>query len=1446
MKPRTLHVCNLANVAYGYAKILREFDYPVALRCHDLQHLMSQPEWEDLELSADDFPNENDFFDNVAQFGNYRRPDWFRAESILPLRLEPDAETAAGQSLLRRNLAAALRTSGRVGLAVARRTLPIAVKTRLYPLLNYVNSLYLRSSAPPDVVAQYRQFERDVARQYGRLIAAAAQYGPEWAINRQMLVRFQPHAWWLRRHAGEHDAVLAYVLAPIYAMLLEDRPWIGIEIGTMRDIPFDGTDIGRLLALAYRRAPHVLITNPDVVKQADRLGVTSYSFCPHPLDESHLVPAQGHSSIRQELQRRYGADLVLFAPARQNWAIKGNDRYFRAYAELIKQGTKAVLVIPGWGQEIERSKRLCRELGIAERVEWVRPQSEKVLAKYYQAADLVLDQFVLGVFGLTTPKAMACGAIVLTSYDPGTHAWCFPEPPPLVACRSEQEIYQAMVSLAGDPLRRQALARASRSWVCQYHSKRVIRRVLDDAVGKARAAHERQRHDRAPARRAAVPARASKDVLLLAVADDFRVCRHALRVLKEHGADVHATLFDRQLARLNNAGASGAGESAAAGAGPQENDYALVWRWSVDAAWRGTLARYSRRYRDVWAVEEHDIDAWASATEHYAGHYFGDPKVLITIGRAAIPALIAAARPYVAIEIGTSVPVDPADPEQRLQLFAYREAPVLVVAEPNAYRHLRGLGLDRAHYLPLPLESAFWDPTTHAERELFRASVGAGFTVYVPLAQDWTRYALDGIIRGFARFHERGEDRDAVLLLLEEGVDAGASRALVAQLGLASKVRWIRADLPCDEARLYRCCNVVVDSLDTGTSSPVNIERAAACATAIVGAFDAQLLESMYGGLPPVHRVSDAETLADAFEQIFTAPAHEDVEHSALARWYREFGSVAALRDRLTALVAAARNAGIADTQFHALCQKRLELRYESASVQDYDRKYHASAVYRGMDRRLADLVATAAAARADVPLRLLDLGCGPGSLIPYLRRIPGAVITGVDLSPEMIRYAREHYPDAELLVGDAESIQFDDDTFDVVLCSGMLHHLPRIEAAMREIRRVLKPGGLLIAREPNEDNFAARHGETAFAHLCLRHHLYAALGRRPIAEPEAHDYHHDFDLPALAGAVGTFLRVENVHTDLRVGYFYELLASDEEFAVIDALEQTLGNQPGLNIVVVARKEPETGVATAAQVRIDGLVAPAGVEIAHFRVLADTLRTMADTCPGALTVGLERFHAGGWTALLEAGGGRDRVAVIGTSERVVDLSAVRIERLLAECGVAGTARLARRVIGAADGSCRGGFDLCIAVVDGELRARDLRAVVDCVADYGLLVVEVAPGTTVTGAADELASLRAVPVLAEQRATDGGATVCVSPSAYTLLDAVKALQVAVDVESQRGAEYPPAALAALRASLAEIKDMLAQRGTWSHLGALEQGRNLLVALSSRARDAVRTVGRSATA
>jgi SAM-dependent methyltransferase len=90
---------------------------------------------------------------------------------------------------------------------------------------------------------------------------------------------------------------------------------------------------------------------------------------------------------------------------------------------------------------------------------------------------------------------------------------------------------------------------------------------------------------------------------------------------------------------------------------------------------------------------------------------------------------------------------------------------------------------------------------------------------------------------------------------------------------------------------------------------------------------------------------------------------------------------------------------------------------------------------------------------------RLLDVGCGTG-LALRLATSHGAHVTGLDAAESMIGVARERLPDAELRVGDAQDLPFEDDAFDAVTAFNSLQYAAEPTAAVAELARVARPGG--------------------------------------------------------------------------------------------------------------------------------------------------------------------------------------------------------------------------------------------------------------------------------------------------------------------------------------------------------------------------------------------------
>ena len=108
----------------------------------------------------------------------------------------------------------------------------------------------------------------------------------------------------------------------------------------------------------------------------------------------------------------------------------------------------------------------------------------------------------------------------------------------------------------------------------------------------------------------------------------------------------------------------------------------------------------------------------------------------------------------------------------------------------------------------------------------------------------------------------------------------------------------------------------------------------------------------------------------------------------------------------------------------------------------------------------------------------VVDIGSASG-VSAALLAARGAKVIGIDISPELVRQAKELWRDyderIDFMVGDAESLDIPDGSADACFFGGVLHHIPERENAYREALRILRSGGKFIAIEPNRLDFFER-----------------------------------------------------------------------------------------------------------------------------------------------------------------------------------------------------------------------------------------------------------------------------------------------------------------------------------------------------------------------------------
>ncbi|MGB9167968.1 MAG: glycosyltransferase family 4 protein [Nitrososphaeraceae archaeon] len=272
----------------------------------------------------------------------------------------------------------------------------------------------------------------------------------------------------------QYDIIEVHVPYVIYSQFT-GVPNVVYDAGWIRYFPYENSIRAKLARRGYSKAKGIIITNPDTYAISDTLPYLNEKqiyFSPFAIDPEKYYPTD-----MEDLRSKYiinNDGILLFSPSRQHWFEKGNDKMIKAFARFVKVFSNSKLVMVDWSTDAQKSKDLVNSLNISEKVNWIKPVAKKQLIGYYNAADIILDQFILGSWGTTTPEAMSCQKPVLMFYKEEYIKRALGENPPILNSFSEQDIFSNLVKLAKDPDFRISLGKKSREWIIKTHSPDIV------------------------------------------------------------------------------------------------------------------------------------------------------------------------------------------------------------------------------------------------------------------------------------------------------------------------------------------------------------------------------------------------------------------------------------------------------------------------------------------------------------------------------------------------------------------------------------------------------------------------------------------------------------------------------------------------------------------------------------------------------------------------------------------------------------------------------------------------------------------------------------------------------------------------------------------------------------------------------------------------------------
>jgi glycosyltransferase involved in cell wall biosynthesis len=480
---KILLIGNIANNAYLLGKYINRYtDNECDVLCYDYYHIMGCPEWEDSIIDRQVEENMPEW--HSLDLGDFQRPEWF----------------VSGPLFLCVKYLSAKNNGHEIRLKMYKRLLSVSNKTQSATFLDKVFIRYygflsklskMSFGRLIQIAAKFirlKSFKKLVERMPLSLKVSAGVYkaikhetGIEYS---QELAVYDSNYRVIKKILSEYDIVQGFATDGMYPMFAGSS-YAAFEHGTIRQLPFLHSLSGILCSLTYKNAFHSFITNADNLQSAKKMGLQSYSFLPHPVNEEFIDDNEANALIG-DLKERYDTDFIVFHSSRHHWNEqreadweKGNDILIRGFAAFLKNNPRAKLICVEWGKHVKDSKQLISNLGIDSNVEWMPPVCHRIMCAYIKQSDIFADQFFLGSFGSSMPKALMLGTPCMMYLEEQYHEGCFSDMPPVVNVRSEEDVAHELGRYYLDSNLLGNLSIKGKEWYINNHSiKQVIKKVI--------------------------------------------------------------------------------------------------------------------------------------------------------------------------------------------------------------------------------------------------------------------------------------------------------------------------------------------------------------------------------------------------------------------------------------------------------------------------------------------------------------------------------------------------------------------------------------------------------------------------------------------------------------------------------------------------------------------------------------------------------------------------------------------------------------------------------------------------------------------------------------------------------------------------------------------------------------------------------------------------------
>lgn len=490
---RVLHIGNAENNAYVNASIQRKWGIDADVLAMDDYSAMASPEWQDVNFRQIIADSDRPDWRSIDRNG-FRRPAWFAqgpVDACVRYLLAKTGKLPSASGLrrwlnferwllTRRSLASDCvrwlirsrtnRNVGQNGVSAS------AI------LLQYWGSLQLKWSermklVPPIARAMERNGKR--AFRMGRMAEGQTPtrltVGDDAGLHIETLS--QGRHPYLRILLKRYDVVQCYGEHATLPFAAQHRDYFVYDQDSASG-RFAFSQPDKLMFEASRLvATAVFFTGPESLAASAELGFDPERAIALPcaVDSEKLL-----RFARQVRAPRPGRVVRFVTSAPHGWAenksthTNGNDRLLHALAIVRATGRTCRLATIAWGQDVEASKALSRQLGVADMIEWKLAMPTPLLWGEYVKSDAVIDHFGAGNFRGAALDAMLLGRRVISQIDAVHSEQFFGALPPTYFCKTPEDIARAMIRVIDDPADLAMDGAKNQTWAAHYQSSERV------------------------------------------------------------------------------------------------------------------------------------------------------------------------------------------------------------------------------------------------------------------------------------------------------------------------------------------------------------------------------------------------------------------------------------------------------------------------------------------------------------------------------------------------------------------------------------------------------------------------------------------------------------------------------------------------------------------------------------------------------------------------------------------------------------------------------------------------------------------------------------------------------------------------------------------------------------------------------------------------------------